>query len=278
MKKKIFIPVITLLLLVVITLSGCQSGGISAEEYNDIVRQLNEANLQISGLQVEKATLESARDSAEDDLEAAEAIITELQIQISGMTGQYDLTGENTLETVMNIIEYYHDTHIYSKADLFVCSDMSMEVWNMLKARGINALIVVGDIDIPMDDILLSDHAWVLAEINDGQYLALETTGGYAVYKADNELYYQGWYFESPADMKSYNALIKEYNIRVEIVNQLIVEDQAVVAEHNASTNPSEAAKLKAVHDMLDKLITAQEVDLLAVEDEINGLATRCNA
>ena len=278
MKNKILLPVIIILLAIFIPLSGCQStGGISAEEYNDIVSQLNDATLQISRLQTENAGMESDMGLAEEDLEAASATIAELQVQISGMAGQYELVGDTTVETVTNIIEYYHDTHAYSKTDLFVCSDMAAEVWSMLKAQGIDARIVVGDIDIQIIDIMFSTHAWILAEVDDGQFLALETTGGYVVYENDNDLYYRGWYFNSPADMKSYNELVKEYNVRVSIINQVIAEDQAVVEAHNASTNPSEAAKLKAVHDTLTKLINAQEADLLAIEAEINGLATRCS-
>jgi hypothetical protein len=278
MKMKVILPIIITLLVVLVSINGCQSSGISANEYNDVIDQLQAANDQISELWTEKTDLESAKETVEDDLEDALATISELQVQISGMVGQSDLTGENTLETVINIIEYYHDTHMYSKSDLFVCSDMSMEVWNMLQARGIKALIVVGDIETLIDDILLSTHAWVLAEIEENRYLALETTGGYVVYNSENDLYYKGWYFKNPADMKSYNELVKEYNVRVSIINQIIVEDQAVVDEHNSTTNPTEAAKLKAIHEMLDKLITSQEADLIAIEEEINGLASRCSA
>jgi outer membrane murein-binding lipoprotein Lpp len=277
MKKKIFISMALTLLIIAISLSGCQiGGGVTTDEYNDLVRQLNNANSQLSQIQTEKAAMESAIESVEEDLEAAEETITQLQIRISGMTVQNDIVGDTTLETVTNIIEYYHATHIYSKTDLFVCSDMAAEVWSMLKAQGIDSLICVGDIDNSINDILLSTHAWILADIDDGQYLALESTGGYVVYKSENPLYYQGWYFDSPADMKSYNELVREYNVRVTIINQIIVEDQAVVEEHNNSSDPSEAAKLKAVHDMLEKLIDFQEADLLAIEDEINSLATRC--
>ena len=277
MKKRLLITIALVSLLMVMSLSGCETiGGISTEEYNDVVRQLNDANSQVSQMQTEKAALESAMEAAEQDLEDAEETITQLQIQMSGMTADNDIVGDTVLETVTNIIEFYHATHAYSKADLFVCSDMASEVWSMLKAQGIEALICVGDIDNPISDILLSSHAWVLADI-EGQYLALETTGGYVVYKTENPLYYQGWYFDSPADMKSYNELVKEYNVRVAIINQIIVEDQAVVAAHNASSDPSEAAQLKAVHEMLEKLIHSQEADLLAIEAEINGLATRCS-
>ena len=278
MKTRYILAIIIVLVITVLPLAGCQSSGVSTDDYTDVVEKLQAANDQITELWTEKADLESAKETVEDDLEDALATISDLQVQISGMAGQFDLSGGDTLETVINIIEYYHDTHVYSKADLFVCSDMSMEVWNMLRARGIDALIVVGDIENPIDDILLSTHAWVLADIGENRYLALETTGGYVVYNTENDLYYKGWYFDSPAEMKSYNELVKEYNVRVSIINQLIVEDQIVVNQHNASTNPSEAAQLKAVHEMLDKLITSQEADLIAIEDEINGLASSCSA
>jgi len=276
MKKKLLVSLIAAILFLSIILTGCQSGGVAQDLYDNVVEQLNNAQDTISQLQEQVGDLEEAKEAAEDELQGALDIIDDLQLQISSMAGQYDLTGDTVVETVTNIIEYYHDTHAYSKADLFVCSDMASEVWSMLKAQGINARIVVGNKDTLINDILLSDHAWVLAETDGGQYLALETTAGYVVYEEDNPLYYQGWYFDSPADMKSYNELVKEYNVRVVIVNQIIAEDQQVVDEHNQSTNPTEAAKLLAVHNMLEELILAQEADLLAIEDTINSLATKC--
>jgi outer membrane murein-binding lipoprotein Lpp len=277
MKRRFLVSLIAVVFITSIFFTGCQSGGISQDSYDSVVTQFNDAQSTIAQLQGQVADLEESKEVAEDELQAAMATIDDLQLQISSMAGQYDLTGDTVVETVTNIIEYYHDTHAYSKADLFVCSDMASEVWSMLKVQGINARIIVGNKDTPINDIIQSDHAWLLAEIEDGQYLALETTGGYVVYEEDNPLYYQGWYFDSPADMKSYNVLVREYNVRVEIINQLIVEDQQVVDEHNQSTNPTEAAKLLAVHNMLEELILAQEADLLAIEDYIDSLATRCS-
>ncbi len=275
MKRKLLVSLIAVVFIVSLFLGGCQSG-ISQDVYDSVVEQVNNAQDSIAQLQDQVNDLQEAKESAEDELQDALATIEDLQLQISSMVGQYDLAGDTVLETVTNVVEYYHATHAYSVADLFVCSDMASEVWNMLKAQGIKSRIVVGNIDTRIDDILLSDHAWVLAEIDPGEYLALETTGGYVVYEEENSLYYRGWYFNSPADMKSYNALVREYNVRVEIVNQLIVEDQQVVDEHNQSTDPAEVAKLKAVHDMLEELILSQEADLYAIEEAIDNLATSC--
>jgi hypothetical protein len=274
MKRRLLASLIAVVLLLSVLLAGCQSDGIAQDLYDSAVEQLNNAQGTVDQLQDEVDDLKAAKESVEEDMQAAAATIAELQAKVSGMTGQYELTGATTLETVTNIIEYYHDTHVYSKADLFVCSDMASEVWSMLKAQGINALIVVGDKNKAISDIIQSDHAWLLAEVEPGIYLALETTAGYAIYENENPLYYQGWFFNSPGDMKSYNNLVKEYNVRVEVINQLIAEDQIVVAEHNQTTNPTEAAELKAVHDMLEELIHAQEAELLSIEAEINSLAT----
>jgi FtsZ-binding cell division protein ZapB len=277
MKKKLSVSLVVVIFLLSVVLTSCQSG-VSQEVYNSAVAQVNNAQDTIAQLQDEVAGLNEAKEAVEQSLQEALDTIDALQVQVSGMAGQYDLTGDTVVETVTNIIEYYHDTHAYSAADLFVCSDMAAEVWSMLKAQGIDSLIVVGSKDTPINDIILSDHAWVLAEVGEGQYLALETTGGYVVYKNENPLYYQGWYFSSPADMKRYNELVREYNVRVEIRNEIAMEVNGAAEAYNQSGNQTEAARLLAVYEKLVEIKEALEVGILAVEATINSLATRCSA
>jgi FtsZ-binding cell division protein ZapB len=277
MKKKLSVSLVVVIFLLSVVLTSCQSG-VSQEVYNSAVAQVNNAQDTIAQLQDEVAGLNEAKEAVEQSLQEALDTIDALQVQVSGMAGQYDLTGDTVVETVTNIIEYYHDTHAYSAADLFVCSDMAAEVWSMLKAQGIDSLIVVGSKDTPINDIILSDHAWVLAEVGEGQYLALETTGGYVVYKNESPLYYQGWYFSSPADMKRYNELVREYNVRVEIRNEIAMEVNGAAEAYNQSGNQTEAARLLAVYEKLVEIKEALEVGILAVEATINSLATRCSA
>jgi hypothetical protein len=91
--------------------------------------------------------------------------------------------------------------------------------------------------------------------------------------ESQNSLYYQGWYFESPSDLKNYHRMIWEYNIRVSLRNDMVNEDQEVVEEHNSSTNPQTQAKLFAVHEKLGELITQQETELNQLMSQINQLA-----
>jgi len=135
-------------------------------------------------------------------------------------------------ETAVDIIEQYHETHVYSEYEFFVCSDMALDVWNMLKAQGIDALIQIGNVETGAENITEADHAWVLAEVSPGHYLALETTGGYTVWEKDNPLYYQGWSFDNPREYKRFVELRQEYNIRVTMIEQLTAKAQETYEEY----------------------------------------------
>ena len=278
--KKINRLVIMVVIILSLILVGCSTvgGGIPQAEYDRVNAQLSDAQARITELQKELQTQisESVEQSGivNAGLETSEAKIAELQNQIISLQEQYELVGGTPAETAENIIEYYHQTHVYSTWDMFVCSDMSSEVWNMLKAQGINSIVVIGNIDNAVGDIIQSDHAWVMAEVASGKYLALETTAGYAVPKSQNQLYYRGWYFDSPSEIKNYNQLIWEYNTRVDIHNQIVAEDSKVVEELSRVTNQNTAEKLEAVHDKLSELIKAEQAEMSRIKSEIGGLAT----
>ena len=276
MNRKVLLALVAAVLLLSFVLVGCQSGGIAQDVYDKVAAQLADAQAKITEAQNKLNELQASKDAAEKELKTR---IAELEAQLAGLQGQLSesgLVGATKAETAEKIVKYYHDTHEYSTTDLFICSDMSSEVWNMLKAQGINARIAVGNVHNAISDILQSDHAWVLAEVAPGEYLALETTAGRVVPESENPLYYKGWYFDSPVNLKSYNQLIREYNIRVGIRNDLATEDKAVIEEHNQTNNPQTAEKLKAVHDKLVELVEQQEAELNNLMNEINSLAKKC--
>ena len=117
---------------------------------------------------------------------------------------------EKNVETVQEIAKEYHDTHTYlgvqtgQSGDIFVCIDMAKDVWNMIKTRGINAVIEVGNVNKTIATMNDVNHAWVLAEVGPMQWLAVETTGGFVVTKDENPRYYAGMQFDTPADMNQY--------------------------------------------------------------------------
>ncbi len=276
MRKKVLFALVAAVFLLSFALAGCQ-GGIAQELYDQVLAQFNEAQDKINEARSNIDNMEAERDAFLAELGEARSKVGELEGLVNSLKEQYELVGATPAETAANIVRYYHETHVYSTWDLFICSDMAGEVWNMLKAQGINAVIVVGNIDNPISDIIQCNHAWVLAEVAPGEYLALETTGGRVVLESENPLYYRGWTFDSPTGEKDYQKLVREYNTRVSIRNELAAEDREVVEEHNQSTNQQEADKLLAVHDKLAELILQHESVLNSIKAEMESLATECS-
>jgi hypothetical protein len=119
---------------------------------------------------------------------------------------------QKNVNTVKEIAQEYYGTHTYmgvqtgQSSDIYVCVDMAKDVWNMVKTRGINAVIYVGNVNKAISQISDANHAWVLAEVGPEQWLAIETTGGYTVSKEENNLYYEGWKFDDPSELKKYSC------------------------------------------------------------------------
>lgn len=204
MKGKIVSILAIIAVLLACLFTGC---GVSQEEHDRVITQFRAPQVEY--------------DRVDAELRAPQAQIAEQQGQTEELEEQNELVGETPTDTAINIIKHYHQTHFYSEYYFYVCSDMTLDVWNMLKAQGIDALIQLGNVETRVRDITESDHTWVLAEVSPGHYLALETTGGYAVQKKDNPLYYQGWAFDNPREYKRFMELKQEYDIRVQIIEQL---------------------------------------------------------
>jgi len=276
MKQKILMVLATVILLTSLMLSGCSGGstvtvtntttattslttGVSQADYDSLQTQLTQA-------QADKA-------AAQTGLQAANAEVNSLKAQVAALKAQYEFTGGTLAETAARLVSNYHATHVYSTTDYFICGDMASEVWNMLKAQGISAVIVVGNIGNAITDILQSNHAWVLATVDNGAKLALETTGGNAVLMSENALYYRGWAFTSPTDLKAINDLKREYNVRVEFRNLLANEVNNAADLYNSTQQD----KYLTLYDKLKELMDGQEAKLLQLQTQINGLATVLN-
>jgi hypothetical protein len=166
---------------------------------------------------------------------------------------------DRNIRIANQIVADYHKSHTYTMNDYFVCADMASDVWDMLKTQGINAKIQVGRVDYPITKITDANHAWVLAEVAPDQWLALETTGGFSVNYKDKPLYYQGWPFYNPKQLKNYiqyarqldeaskkySAAVNDYNNYLEQYNKAgvisrlsmksVLEDKKLIVQSRLS-------------------------------------------
>ena len=188
------------------------------------------------------------------------------------------------LKEVQSIAEVYHKTHTYSLNDFYVCSDMAMDVWNLIKTQGINAEICAGNVDENIssylngenwDDVLNyynnMNHAWVIAEVEPFTYIAVETTGGYLVWgnsaettpdEVKNQLYYTGTCFNTPKQFKSFIDARKEM---LTTCSKTIDMENYWNENYVGKLLTSQASEYKGK-------IEQKEQDCLAVVNEIKGL------
>lgn len=134
------------------------------------------------------------------------------------------------IRVLQDIVKEYHATHTYSKSDFYVCADMTLDVWNIVETKGINALIAVGNVQSPHATWDQFNHAWVMAEVASDSWLALEPTMGAIVRSNANKRYYRGVFFNTPREFKEYVDLRKKRRDLSSRVKDL-KEDLIVVKE-----------------------------------------------
>jgi hypothetical protein len=121
-----------------------------------------------------------------------------------------DKMSARNIKKVKTIVETYYQIHTYNRSVMYACSQMSQDVWDMIETQGINAIINVGNVSRNINSIQEADHTWVLAEVSPGEWIAVETTGGYLVCSdpdtcaSNNPRYYTGWNFKTPKELQDY--------------------------------------------------------------------------
>ncbi|MGA2162108.1 MAG: hypothetical protein ABSG28_07940 [Methanoregula sp.] len=67
---------------------------------------------------------------------------------------------EKNIATIKEIVEEYHTTHTYTLVDMYVCSQMAQDAWDMVETQGINATIEIGNVTRNITTVQESTHAW----------------------------------------------------------------------------------------------------------------------
>lgn len=155
----------------------------------------------------------------------------------SGQKSAVSFTTESQDDTniriLRKIVEDYHKIHSYSLIDYFICADMAKDVWNIVDTQGMRAVLVAGNIQKANASWKEYDHAWVLVEAAPRQWVALETTGGFLVFKKDNPNYFRGTFFENPRDLKTNMDLSRDYNNEIDRFSTLVSQYNAKVSAYN---------------------------------------------
>lgn len=195
-------------------------GNFSAREYEVKINEDFTYNYTISGTDLLRGTYQ--------------VTATLLSGQSSGVVLSIESEADANTRILQKIVQDYHAIHTYSIDDYYVCADMAQDVWNIVDTQKIPALLVAGNIEDPAADRKKYNHAWVIAELSPGQWIALETTAGTLVTRSANPNYYTGIFFKNPRDMKTYLDYTKEYNNELERLAAIQQQYTSKLAEYNA--------------------------------------------
>jgi hypothetical protein len=165
------------------------------------------------------------------------------------------------------IVIKYHQEHFYV-TDVYDCDNMACDVWDMLIAQNISARIAVNTISAT--DVYR--HAWVLAEVDQEEYLALDATNGQVYFRSDNASYYHGWYFNNPGELKNFLDLNLRASVISNLYETLLYEKNNVEISLNNPTNQNEKDKWMALFNELDQLGRDQLTQLAYLKSEISNL------
>ena len=234
--KNLLIGLFTTLFLLSFVLAGCQETGIAQESYDELKALYDEISGKYQELVNNPPDIQPEIPDLSDELAAAKDEITDLQAKIDDLIDRYVLEDDTIIDTIEKVLRFYHDTHTYT-VNVYDCDNMAADIWNQLITLDINAVIAIGSLDYIITDVTQTNHAWVMAEVSPGEWLALEATGGRIVQKSENPRYYVGWILETPADYRTHNLKVREYNTLVKVYNNIVAEDNDVINEYNQSGN-----------------------------------------
>ncbi|UCE98282.1 MAG: hypothetical protein JSV74_02855 [Dehalococcoidia bacterium] len=87
------------------------------------------------------------------------------------------------------------------------CNDMVVELWQILRERGITSLIVVGNLEKSNESFLECNHAWLLVYSGEGAAAAIDTVTA-DIYLWDQvslnpqyKQYWEGFLYKNPTDL-----------------------------------------------------------------------------
>lgn len=199
---------------------------------------------------------------------------------------------DTNIRVLQKIVEDYHKIHTYTLEDYFVCADMAQDVWNIVETRGMRAVLVGGNIQDPDAGWKDYNHAWVIVEAAPRQWVALETTGGFLVFKKDNPNYYRGTFFANPKDLKTdmdlrhdYNnellrfaPIVKQYNAKVSEYNAELDAYHALVSAYNSKYSGQNLTAAEYQESLEEKYtIRSKQLKLVGLKEDLDEISIMYN-
>lgn len=141
------------------------------------------------------------------------------------------------------VVTNFVATHKYAPGS-FVCVEFAAGVWWELMRKGVNARVRIGSTDIA--SINSPNHAWVMAEMSPGIWIAIEPQKG-IVYPEQGSLYYRGFDFAGDAEVRQHNRCLADLREARRIYNEEVEKRDEYQARYNNGDIGTKTAVLPAL-------------------------------
>ena len=241
-------------------------------------------------------------------LTAYSTLAMDSEAYLPDLTGPGTDEAERNVQICEQIAAGYYESHTYTEDDIYDCDNMAQDISNMLRVKNINARIAVGNFDFEGDDRIgdgrpigenldagspgefeacnsLSEdsgllnsgvidsfnHAWVLAEVSPGSWLAIECTGGYVVYSDENENYYRGLTFSNPRNYRDFLDLYADWKVQARDYESQRLYYNELVGEYNEASYFDQQA-MKSGVEVAENILYEKEKAFLQTNSELKAL------
>lgn len=174
---------------------------------------------------------------------------------------------QRNLDTITQILADYAKGHTY-KEDVFICGDYACDVWNQMHTKGIPARVAVGSAKRNIQNWNEADHAWVMAELSPGQWVAVEPQGK-VVFPGQDEHYYKCLWLMDAGEFRKYEAERRTYNECANKLETATKDFNEFAAQYNAA-DPFTRQRLKNTLAARDAVFKERQDDLRKSADRLN--------
>lgn len=173
------------------------------DQLSSIIAERDTATAEALDLTVQNSVLEQENAALQETIKPTKPTHN---LSPGALTDYWNLAWENAdlQKTAQEVNAAYYQWHYYIKGQTD-CNDMAVDIWDMLRKRGILSLIAYGNIEMNDEPWSQCNHVWIVILNSSGKAFALEPTNGQLYFKGDanSKQYMENFLYGLPSDLRA---------------------------------------------------------------------------
>jgi len=175
-------------------------------ELSSIIAERNSATAEALDLTVQLSVLEQENAALQETIKPTKPTHNLSFEEVSGSSDYWNLAWENAdlQQAAREVNAAYYQWHYYIEGETD-CNDMAVDIWDMLRKRGILSLIAIGNLKMEDEPFAKCNHTWLVIISSSGKFFALEPTNGQLYFKGDSnsQQYMENFLYALPSDLRA---------------------------------------------------------------------------